>query len=341
MVSAISYNIFKRPDVSRIVLNRIREAAPSKLYLFSDGPRDKIEKSLVEKNRIQILKLIDWDCNVVTHFLDENIGFEKMWDFTFQQVFKDEDRIIILEEDILPDLSFFRFCDELLEYYKDDNSVYRIGGFNALTEYPSNTSQSYFFGEVVSSWGMATWKRVYELNAKDPKILKDPYYSKILKKRFEYSAGGYYWYNHLKLISERPDLKVDSAEFWFLGLNENILFNSLAIIPKYNLITNLGNSEGAENSDSSEVLTLRQKRHFQIGALKMPFPLEHPKFKVIDYEFYFKVKKNNNPPFFIILMEKIERGYRILRYKGPHEFNRKFKIYLVRMIHKLRFNSKI
>lgn len=341
MLSAVSYNIFKRPNISKRVLLRIREAAPSRLYLFSDGPRNLIEKQLVERSRDQALELIDWDCEVIINFLETNIGFEKMWDYTFNEVFKREDRIIILEEDILPDLTFFRFCDELLEYYKNDNSVYRIGGFNSLEEYPKNCPQSYFFSEVASSWGMATWRRVHEQRTKDISIIRDPYYSSILEKRFKFSGGGLHWYNHLKMINERPELKIDSAEFWFLGLNENILYNSLALIPKYNLIKNLGNSEGAENSDEDKLLTKRQKLQYETKTLNMKFPLIHPKYKIIDYEFYLRVKNSRKTNIISKLLDKIERGIRILIYKGINEFFRKLKTYISRLINKLRFITKL
>jgi hypothetical protein len=341
MLSAVSYNIFRRPDISKRVLLRIRDAAPLRLYLFSDGPRNLIEKQLVERSRVQALELIDWDCELIINFLETNIGFERMWDYTFHEVFKKEDRIIILEEDILPDLTFFSFCDELLEFYKNDHSVYRIGGFNSLEEYPKNSSQSYFFSEVVSSWGMATWRRVYEQRRKDLSIIRDPYYSSILKKRFKYSGGGLYWYNHLKMIYERPELNIDSAEFWFLGLNENILFNSLAIIPKYNLIKNLGNSEGAENSDNERILTKRQRLQYATRTLKMEFPLIHPKYKIIDYEFYFRVKNSRKVNLISKSLDKIERAFRILIFKGKKEFYLKLITYISRLIKKLRFYTRL
>jgi hypothetical protein len=337
MRSPISYNIFKRISVSKKVFERIREVKPRKLYLFSDGPRNSHESILIEQNRNQILEMIDWDCDLRIHFLQENIGIENMWDLTFAEVFKEDDRIIVLEEDILPSLDFFRFCDELLEYYKDDTRVYKIGGYNALGEYTSDSNHSYFFSEVASSWGMATWRRVYESIDKNVNILDDPYYSSIIKDRFKMSAGGLHWYKHLKMLNSRPDLAIDSAEFWFLGLNENILFSQVSIIPSLNLISNLGNSDGAEHSDENKVLTKSQRLPYLTKILKLDFPLNHPKYMMVDYLFYRKVVELSKRNALLKFLDKIERSYRIIRYKGVKNFIIKLNNYSKRIVKIIRF----
>lgn len=339
--SAVAYNIFRRPEVSKIVFASIRLIKPRKLYLFSDGPRNDNERELVNLNRKQILSMIDWECDYRTHFLEANIGFTKMWDFTFSTVFSEEDRIIVLEEDILPSEDFFIFCDEMLEKYKDDFGIYQIGGVNALDCYPKDQNPSYFFNHTVSSWGLATWKRSFIRRTKNLDQFKKGYYSEVVASRLIETSGKNGWINDYKLILTRQDLNHDSAEFWFLGLNEFLLYNSLAIIPSVNLIKNLGNSEGAENSDIDLLLPKPLRKPFEANIGKLNFPLNHPKFRILDSHYNNLVKSVNSQSIINSLLLKVERATRILIFAGPKKFLYKTLNFLKRNITYIRFKLKI
>jgi hypothetical protein len=71
--------------------------------------------------------MIDWDCTVVERFLETNVGVWAIYQYILDYVFQFEDRLIYLEEDILPNNDFFEFCNTLLERFKDDERIYMIG----------------------------------------------------------------------------------------------------------------------------------------------------------------------------------------------------------------------
>ena len=100
-------------------MNAIAQNQPKILYLFSDGPRNDDEKSLLTKNRELMVSMVDWDCELKTYFFDENYGAYNIWKKLCDIVFIKEDSMIYLQEDILTSNTFFRFCDELLNYYQD------------------------------------------------------------------------------------------------------------------------------------------------------------------------------------------------------------------------------
>ena len=125
----ILFLIFNRPDTTKVVFERIREIKPSRLYVAADAPRQGKDKEaeLCRQSR-SIIDSVDWPCEVKTLFREENLGCKKAISSAITWFFEQEEYGVILEDDCLPDLSFFRFCEELLIKYKDDERIGHIGG---------------------------------------------------------------------------------------------------------------------------------------------------------------------------------------------------------------------
>ena len=310
----------------------IQEAKPSKLYLVSDGPRNDSERVIILGHRKSIEEMIDWDVELTTIYLDENIGIDGIMDLTYKKVFEKEDRMIFLEEDIYPSFSFFVFCDELLERYKDDERIFLIGGMNSLGEYPnySNEDPSYFFANGCSTWGMAIWKRTYSKFQKDFSILDNRYNDNIIRE-FLKIRGQFSTYQRVKFLKDYPQVSVLKGELFLMMFNQNLFFNSLAIIPSKNLILNLGNSEGAENSDTSIFLPKSMRFFEKMKLHELKFPLRHPEFMIADY-YHLALQKKLYPPKNSLMrfIQKTERGLRILLFGGPRRFWNKFKKFVIR-----------
>ena len=330
--SPVVYNFFKRPSVSMEVFSVIREVKPKYLYLYSDGPRNSEEEIQIHKNRLLIDQMIDWKCEVHRYYSDINLGMDKLMAITFREVFSNHDRMIFLEEDILATRSFFYFCDELLEKYKKDNSVYLIGGMNFLEKYPDFSDQdpSYFFTERVSTWGMALWKRTYELIQYDLSFVDNPYNNAALRSNFIHKNKIKY-YQHLMLKKNNPEIIPFDGEFILRGLNQNILYNSVAITPARNLVQNIGDTSGAENGDELKMYPKSMRKIALMRKFEIEFPLRHPEFKIIDYN-YGKLLSKSAPKFYIYPFIKLERAIRILIFGGPNRFKYKFKRFLIRVL---------
>lgn len=158
MTSPILFLIFNRPDTTQRVFEEIRKARPPRLYVAADGPRQSRigEKKLCEQARAIIYK-VDWPCAVKTLFRDENLGCGKAVSQAITWFFDHEEEGIILEDDILPHPDFFPYCDELLEKYRDDDTVGIISGHNSVG-YPLNRETTYGFFTIPRIWGWATWR---------------------------------------------------------------------------------------------------------------------------------------------------------------------------------------
>ncbi len=152
---------FNRPDAMRRVIDRLREVRPSSLYLAIDGPRADAPADVerVQACR-QLVGKIDWECDLHTLLQEENLGCGRGMSTAVTWFFDQVERGIILEDDVLPDPSFFGFCAELLARYADDDRVFAVSGCNLVPkEQILDPSAPYRFSRIPTVWGWATWRR--------------------------------------------------------------------------------------------------------------------------------------------------------------------------------------
>jgi hypothetical protein len=262
MTSAVVLIIYKRQENLPQIIEVLRTVKPKKIYVIADGPKPG-EESAVAAARGQI-ELIDWDCKIKKIYAKKNLGLRERFSTGIAEVFKYEERAIFLEDDCLPDPTFFRFCDELLAKYASDERVMTISGDNF--QFGQNlVKASYYFSRYPHVWGWATWKRAwahYDPDLKDwereraKPWLRDVTHSFVSALFWRYIFGRMYTH------------KIDT---WDYQLTYASLKNNyLNIIPAVNLVTNVGYGDGATN-------TRRKSRTMGQVASPMPFPLVHPR----------------------------------------------------------------
>lgn len=265
MKSPVLFLIFNRPDTTEKVFEEIRKARPPRLYVAADGPRKNKEgeKELCERTRA-IVNNVDWPCEVKTLFRDENLGCGKAVSQAITWFFDNEPEGIILEDDILPHPDFFKYCDELLEKYRDDDRVGSIGGHNLLYTYENNDA-SYGFLALCHIWGWASWKRAWKDYEFDlPKKYSFSEIKKALKEAYQDRDQQRYWENIYKLMAKG---KVDTWDYqWAFS---QICHHRLSAIPYVNLTKNIGfNSNSTHTSSASEQ---------ELNLVTQPiYPLKHP-----------------------------------------------------------------
>lgn len=151
---------FNRPDTLKIVFEEIRKAKPQKLYLAQDGARenrvDDIEN--IQKCR-EVVKNVDWECEVFTNYSEKNCGCGRGPKKAIDWLFNSEKEGIILEDDCVPDSSFFTFCTEMLEKYREDERIFMITGCNSELQ-SRDVKESYFFGYAGTNWGGLLGKEI-------------------------------------------------------------------------------------------------------------------------------------------------------------------------------------
>ena len=232
----ILFLIFNRPDTAERVFAEIKKNRPERLFIASDGPRENKEgeKEIVEKTRKMILDMIDWDCEVKTLFREKNLGWKVAVSSAIDWFFEQVEEGIILEDDCLPDQSFFGYCEELLEKYRDDERIMMISGDNFQKE-DADMIESYYFSKNIHIWGWATWRRSWQKY--DVNMKTYPEFKKQRKMQDIYKSLSLQEY-FVSIFDAVFAGKIDTWDYqWEYAIWEN---NGLNVMPNINLISNIG-----------------------------------------------------------------------------------------------------
>lgn len=287
---AVLILFFNRPEHLKKVFEEVRKARPSRLFLYQDGPRSEKDLDGIMKCR-EVVDNIDWECDVQRMYQERNYGCDPSEYISQKWAFSMADKCIVLEDDDVPSQSFFPFCKEMLDRYEHDERVTMIAGFNTDEVTPSE--ESYFFTRVFSIWGWASWSRVIMNLDGDYGFVKD-------SQRFATLCEKVRRYNQR---SDMPQMALQHAAsgiqyfesiFWAYML----LHDGLAVMPRVNMINNIGLNSGTHYSTQLDLMPKDLRRTFTMKRLDLHFPLVHPD-KVeerTDYqERHYKRMAWNNP----------------------------------------------
>ena len=228
---------FNRPETTKIVFDKIREAKPLKLYIAVDGaPENKDGESNLVKEVRQMVQNVDWECETHYRLNDENLGAEITVSSAVSWALENEEYVIILEDDIVAPLAFFKFAEEMLIRYKEDDRIAMVTGSN-FTPIKLPDDEDYFFAKYGHSWGWATWKRNWKKFDLNITIQNEHLQKKFLKKICNSRAEINYYRKRFKTMKHRGpgNSTWDSVLLYLHRVN-----NSLSVIPRVNLTTNIG-----------------------------------------------------------------------------------------------------
>lgn len=301
---------FARPETFKEVFESVKKARPRRLLLWQDGPRknrpDDIEN--IQKCR-EIAEGVDWDCEVIKNYHEENIGCDPSTFMAFKWAFSIVDKCIILEDDFVPSASYFRFCEELLNKYENDERISHICGINPF-DCADWCPNDYLFAESgTGAW--ASWRRVAEKWDEDYSHFGDNY----LMDNLKHSLGG----KAEKRLAKSRIHAASGVSYWETIVGHYAFLDSkYAIIPKYNLVRNIGFSDNATHSsvNDARIMSKSERKIYNNIAHEIEFPLTHPKYVQIDAEYYRRMSARRNKVYSPVkrTLGRIEMGFNALRY---------------------------
>jgi hypothetical protein len=260
----ILFLVFNRPANTQKVFEAIKSIKPTKLYIAADGPRKVFPEDYKRCNQVRkIVSDINWNCQLKTLFRKNNLGCRHAISSAIDWFFEREEEGIILEDDCLPDISFFKFCREMLEIYRNDNRIAMISGSSLYQG--NNLDTSYYFTKYPVIWGWASWSRVwknYNVNMSTTchntyELIKNNSYTHNSRKFWKYSfnatAKGY----------------IDTWDYQFVYTCWK--HGMTCIAPGINLISNIGFGTDSTN-------TVFSNSNLPQETMAMKFPLTHPNF---------------------------------------------------------------
>ena len=300
---------FNRPHYLKKVVEVIQKLKPKKLYLISDGARkDRVgEEKLVQECRDLIDNSINWDCIVEKNYATENKGCYDRIANGASWIFSKEERCIFLEDDNVAELSFFEFCKENLEKYKDNKKIFWICGGNYLVDYKNNDDSDYLFSRQMFPCGWASWKRAWEyydgeIKLFDNEKIRLEVLNKIKNKRIR-NYKSYVW-NKIRKEAKNGERIYTWDHQW----NFSILLNdAYGIIPKKNQITNIG--IGEDSTHGGVKMTKHLSGIVNLESHTIQFPLKHPEKIQIDENFERLIEKRiKGIPTYMLFLSKIKHS---------------------------------
>ena len=259
---------FNRPETTRQTLDRIREAAPSQLFLVVNGPREGNPDDPAKCRAVrEELEAIDWPCEVHRRYNDVNRGIDANIELGLDWVFEQVDEAIVLEDDCVANKDFFRFCSTLLEHYKDGDDVWHITGRAPGLPPEALGGASYCFTAYAGVTGWATWRRAWQRHRQyfprqhdgSPAAPLPPVDLKA--SRLLTRAGRRYFAD---IARDHHGSAFAWDAYWCLSI---VREHGLAVFPTANMVVHIG--WGAEATNTKKPVP--QPGHESLG-----WPLSHP-----------------------------------------------------------------
>lgn len=259
----ILFCVFNRPQQTQRVFESIRQHRPETLLLVADGPRDiPGEADLVTQTR-EIISKVDWPCEVLTNFSSTNMGCKHRMATGITWAFDQFEQLIILEDDCLPNDSFFGYCETLLKRFEHTPEVMVIGGNNFQPA--RRTPHSYFYSRWAHIWGWASWRSTWQQYDLEMTDWKSPDARNQLS--FDSETEAAHWCHTFDMVCN------DEIDTWDFSLQYAVWKNNgLAVYPEKNLVSNIG--FGADATHTIEENQRSKLPTFDLGKLKHNSVLE-------------------------------------------------------------------
>jgi len=259
--------IFFRRRCVLEVLQRIRDYAPEQLFLIADGGRTPEEQTQCQAVRQMVDAAINWPCRVERRYSDKNLGCRGNIPGGITWVFSQVDRAVILEDDTVPNLEFFLFCEEMLEHYTDETRVMTVSGTNYFPDHACFNTYSYLFSGYAETCGYATWARAWRHYDADMRLWPAAKEDGLLQSGFLEPINQIRWQKTFDEVWSRT-CKCDPYDYQWLFASW--LQGGLSIVPRSNLVTNIGSGPEATHTSHADCRLLERP------VQAIGWPLKHP-----------------------------------------------------------------
>jgi hypothetical protein len=254
LTTPVALIIFNRPHLTRRVFEVLRKVKPATLFVIADGPRaDKPEDAALCEATRSIFEKVDWECRVTRNYAAQNLGCGRRPASGISWVFEQVPEAIILEDDCLPHPDFFRYCSELLAYYREDERIAHIGGTCFYPEMNS-TVASYRFSRYPLCWGWASWRRAwrhFDAELQDlPTLAASGELDDILRYCLETESARRFWRERFAAVQVTEKSHVWDYQ-WILACWRQ---RALSIYPNVNLVSNIGFGDDATHTLSARAI---------------------------------------------------------------------------------------
>ena len=282
--TAVLFQTFARPEYARQVFDAIKACKPKKFYFYSNKARaDKPDEVKRNEEIRSWVKEVDWDCELHTWFREDYVDVYTSLKGSVDWVCKHEEAWITLEEDVVPTPAFFSFCDQMIDYYRDNNRVWYVSGDNFFNLNPSG--YDYIFSSYHWMFGWATWRdrwlAVDWENLRIEEMIAQGVHNHLYKTKSQAES-------RKRQVRELKDF-LERTKCWdyIFGIvcDQN---NSVGVFPKFHLITNIGQTGEHHPNSKKSFVNLASTISNENYLIK-----NRPRFILSDYEYDFQIQKKS------------------------------------------------
>jgi hypothetical protein len=232
---------FNRPDHlgrTLLALAACPEAATSRVTIYCDGARRESDAERVAQVR-SVARAASGFASVEVVERPRNLGLAaSIIDGVTSQLARDE-RVIVLEDDIVVSPHFLRYMNDALEMYANDEQVASIHGYI----YPvADPLPETFFLRGADCWGWATWARAWRHFRADGPALLAELRAQRLTRAFDFNGT----YPYTRMLEDQIAGRNNSwAVRWHATC---FLRGMLTLYPCRSLVVNIGNDDSGTHS---------------------------------------------------------------------------------------------
>lgn len=281
--------VFNRPVHTARTLRALKNnqlAGESKLYIFCDGPKENASLEQLEKIK-QVRNICNeekWCGEIVVVSSEKNKGLANSVIDGVTKVINEHGKAIVLEDDIETNPLFLTFMNNGLDFYENDNEV---GGISSHSFTDDAELDDFYFLPLTSSWGWATWKRVWDkVNFNTTEIYKSVLESPNFKN---FNFGNYPYF---EMLDSQSKGLVDSWAIRFYA--NNFMQNKLFLFPRLAYSTNIGFDHSGTHCDDANYFANQTHLGDQYFSNKIEIKLKEKNIGIIKNFFKQQINLMNN-----------------------------------------------
>lgn len=248
-LSPIVLFVYNRPEHTKRTVESLLKntlAGKSALFIFSDGAKNDSDTMKVNAVR-DYLKTIKGFIKIEIVLREKNFGLANSVISGITAIFKQNDRVIVIEDDIISSSSFLNFMNKALAFYQEEKTIYSISGYPYPIKIPTTYRKDIFISYRASSWGWGTWKDRWEKVDWEVKDFSTFISDKKTQNLFD--RGGQ---DLTQMLKAQMKGKIDSwAIRWVYAHFKN---NAYCLYPIVPLCKNIGTDKSGTHSSSSKKL---------------------------------------------------------------------------------------
>lgn len=232
------YDRFEHTKLTIEALQKNKLSSESDLYIFSDGPKSKNALDKVNKVRNFIGTVKEFQKITVIES-ETNLGLANSIKNGITQILEKNNRVIVLEDDIVTSEYFLEYMNNALEQYENDERVMEISGYN----YPitKNGLKETYFVRMAACWGWATWSRAWSKYTEDIEEIENTIVSEE-REIFKVAKRYHYWD---QLIANKKGTLKTWFIYWYASI---FMYDGLVLYPRNSLVQNIGLDGSGNNS---------------------------------------------------------------------------------------------